>query len=52
MLLSYKPRLSPAQIKKLLIDAAFDTGMPGWDFDTGQGVINAAVAFFLARNLP
>jgi hypothetical protein len=40
------PRASyaPAQLKGLLQATARDLGGPGWDYDVGYGVIDAAAA--------
>ncbi len=45
LLLSAFPDLDPQQLKNALIGSAYDIGIPGWDADTGHGVINAAAAY-------
>lgn len=45
LLLSAFPDLDPPGLKQLLIDSAYNIGSPGWDADTGHGVVNAAAAF-------
>ena len=47
LLLSEYPDLTPDQLKGALIRSATNVGMPGYDFDTGHGVVNAAAAFRL-----
>ncbi|MEL6105365.1 MAG: S8 family serine peptidase [Planctomycetota bacterium] len=47
LLLSVDPALTPAELKGALIQSAVDIGRPGYDFETGHGVINAAAAFRL-----
>ena len=47
LLLSAFPDLDPKQLKEALLNGAFDLGSPGWDADTGFGVINAAAAYNL-----
>lgn len=51
LLMSAFPNLSPQDLKKALIESAIDIGKPGFDFDTGYGVINAGAAYaMLKRN--
>jgi len=39
------PDLRPDRLKEVLIRTAIDIGTPGWDGNTGHGVINAAAAY-------
>ena len=48
LLLSSFPNLSPKDLKDALIQGAINLGSPGWDADTGHGVINAGCTY---RNL-
>ncbi|MEM9218572.1 MAG: S8 family serine peptidase [Cyanobacteria bacterium P01_F01_bin.150] len=51
LLMSAFPELTPNQLKAILIKGASNLNAPGWDPDTGHGVINAAAAYsFLCRN--
>ncbi len=53
LLLSVYPRLTPAQVRTALVAGAINLGVPGFDYDTGHGVINAATSFdHLRRTLP
>lgn len=45
LLLSAFPNLTPAQLKSVLISSAINLGAPGFDTDTGFGVINAGAAY-------
>ena len=45
LLLNVRNSLTPAQLKQALIASCADIGLPGWDADTGFGVINAAAAY-------
>lgn len=45
LLLSANSRLTPLDIKRVLIASADNLGAPGWNRDTGFGVVNAAAAF-------
>jgi subtilisin family serine protease len=45
LLLSRFADLTPAQIRDGLKAGAIDIGKPGWDTDTGFGVINAAASY-------
>lgn len=45
LLLSAFPNLTPDEIKQILINGAYNIGAPGWDADTGAGVINAAASY-------
>lgn len=47
LLLSARPGLTPASIKNALIQGAVNIGPPGWDRDTGHGVISAAASYVL-----
>ncbi len=47
LLLSAFPDLTPKKLKDTLISGAFDIGIPGFDNDTGFGVINAAATYNL-----
>ena len=44
VLLSAFPDLTPKRLKNVLISGAYDIGKPGWDADTGYGVVNAAAS--------
>jgi serine protease AprX len=50
LLLSAFPDLTPQRLKQALIRGAINIGPPGWDADTGFGVINAAASYTLLRN--
>ncbi|MBI4749004.1 MAG: S8 family serine peptidase [Acidobacteria bacterium] len=41
--------IPPEQLKQALIQSAINLGVPGWDTDTGFGVINAGAAYALLR---
>ena len=45
LLLSAFNDLTPGEIKQALIDGAINLGAPGWDADTGHGVVNAAATY-------
>lgn len=49
LLLNAFPRLNPAQIKRALIESAVSLGPPGWNPDTGFGVVSAAAALASIR---
>ena len=49
LLLSVDSTLTPAELKGALIQSAVDIGTPGYDFETGHGVVNAAAAFRLVE---
>lgn len=49
LLLSAFPGLTPDRLKNALIRGAINVGKPGWDTDTGFGVINAAASYMLLR---
>jgi serine protease len=44
LILSHTPSLTPAAVKALLELTATDMGIPGWDQDTGWGLVNAGAA--------
>lgn len=50
LLMSAFPNISPQRLKNALIGGAINIGAPGWDADTGFGVINAAASYMLLRN--
>jgi serine protease AprX len=50
LLLSAFPGLTPQRLKNALIRGAVNIGAPGWDADTGFGVVNAAASYILLRN--
>jgi subtilisin family serine protease len=52
LLMSALPGLTPAQLKASLIASAVPVGAPGWNADTGAGVINAAAAFAALASVP
>jgi len=52
LLLSAFPNLLPSQLKDVLISAAINLGQPGWDADTGWGVISAGAAYANLRFAP
>jgi len=43
-MLEKKPDLTPAEIRKILCETAMDTGEPGYDTDSGWGLLNLAAA--------
>lgn len=45
LLLSAIPGLSPGELREALLGGAMDIGKPGWDTETGHGVINAAASY-------
>lgn len=45
LLLSAFPDISPVEMGNLLKETAINLGQPGWDSDTGYGVINAGAAY-------
>ncbi|MDJ0712841.1 MAG: S8 family serine peptidase [Prochloraceae cyanobacterium] len=49
LLMSALPGLSPQDLKNALIESAIDIGKPGFDFDTGYGVINAGAAYAMLK---
>ena len=52
LLLSAFPTLTPARMAAVLMRTAINIGQPGWDADTGFGVINAGAAYTLLRSGP
>lgn len=52
LLMSALPGLNPARLREGLIAGAIDIGSPGWDADTGHGVVNAATAYAFLRRRP
>jgi subtilisin family serine protease len=51
LLMSAISKLTPAQLKEALIQGAINIGIPGWDTDTGHGVINAAATYAFLKRL-
>jgi len=49
LLMSAVPGLTPSKLKQALIEGAINIGPPGWDADTGFGVVNAAATYTLLR---
>jgi subtilisin family serine protease len=49
LLLSAFPNLTPAQLARVLKGTAINLGQPGWDADTGFGVVNAGAAYIQLR---
>lgn len=45
LLLSAFPDLTPKEMNEALKAGRIDIGRPGWDYDTGYGVVNAAASF-------
>src|SRR5262249_33216112 len=52
MLLSAFPNLTPAALADVLRQTAVNIGQPGWDADTGFGVVNAGAAYTQLRTAP
>jgi subtilisin family serine protease len=50
LLLSAIPNLSPARLREALIETAINLNQPGWDAETGHGVVNAGAAYNLLRS--
>ena len=46
------PKLSFAQVKAILKATAVDLGTPGWDIQTGAGLLNLADAVAMAKSPP
>jgi Subtilase family len=44
LLLQFNPNLSPAEVYAALASTAIDMGVPGFDFDTGAGLVDAQSA--------
>jgi serine protease AprX len=49
LLMSAFPTLEPDRLKRALIAGAINLGAPGWDADTGFGVVNAASSYALLK---
>jgi serine protease AprX len=49
LLMSAIPGLTPTRLKEALIAAAIPMGVPGWNGDTGHGIINAAATYAFLR---
>jgi serine protease AprX len=49
LLMSAFPDLGPDRLKQALIAGTINLGTPGWDTDTGSGVINAASSYALLK---
>ena len=49
LLMSAFPTLEPDRLKRVLIAGAINLGSPGWDADTGFGVVNAASSYALLK---
>jgi subtilisin family serine protease len=49
LLLSAFPTMTPPQLKQALIQGCINIGVPGWDSDTGFGIINLAASYSLLR---
>lgn len=49
LLMSAFPNLGPDRLKQALIAGAINLGSPGWDANTGFGVVNAASSYALLR---
>ena len=48
---AFEGRLTPELLKQVLMDGAINLGSsPGWDTETGHGVINAASAYSLLKD--
>jgi serine protease AprX len=52
LLLSAIPNLTPDLLKQALMNSAINIGKPGWDSDTGYGVVNAAAAYAWLKRQP
>ncbi|TVQ04299.1 MAG: hypothetical protein EA381_00440 [Planctomycetaceae bacterium] len=44
--------LTPDELKAVLLEGATELGPPGWDRDTGFGVVNAAVSYTILNRAP
>lgn len=51
LLMSAVPDLTPSRLREALIQSAINLNQPGWDFETGYGVINAGAAYNWLRSL-
>ena len=49
LVLSVQPDLSPEALYQILRQSALDIGAPGWDIETGFGILQAADAIELAQ---
>lgn len=45
LLMSAFPSITPAALKDVLVRTALPVGNPGWNADTGNGIVNAGAAF-------
>jgi subtilisin family serine protease len=52
LLLSAFPGLTPARLRDALVQTAVNLNQPGWDADTGHGVVNAGAAYNTLRFVP
>jgi serine protease AprX len=52
LLMSAFADLDPRRLKEVLISGASNLGRPGWDRDTGHGVINAAASYMRLLRQP
>lgn len=52
LLMSAFANLTPPRLRDVLIQTATNLNQPGWDADTGHGVINAGAAYNLLRSAP
>jgi subtilisin family serine protease len=50
LLMSAFANLTPQRLRSVLIRTAINLNQPGWDADTGYGVINAGAAYNLLRS--
>jgi subtilisin family serine protease len=44
LVLSYNPTLTPAQVRNVLTNSCIDIMAPGWDRDSGYGILMASAA--------
>lgn len=44
LILSSRPNLTPAQVKRMILHSARDVSLPGWDHFTGFGLVDAKAA--------
>jgi subtilisin family serine protease len=52
LLASAFPALGPTELNDVLTRTAINLGQPGWDADTGHGVVHAGAAYTALRNPP
>ncbi len=53
LLMSAIPNLTPTRLREALIQTAINLNQPGWDAETGHGVVNAGAAYnFLRAAVP